>query len=112
VEDDSWCPTTSRVAQRAHRPLAGTLARKFGARVVLLHVTPLPPGMLPTTLIQPSDAVTQVTVSEFTTRAAAERLESWARPLRDEGVPVEVNALLGGIAEDQFSTRRSASPPT
>ncbi|MCK6572026.1 universal stress protein [Myxococcota bacterium] len=79
--------------------LAGTLARKFDARVVLLHVTPLPPGMLPSTLIQPNDAVTQVTVSEFTTRAAAERLESWARPLRDEGVPVEVGALLGGIAE-------------
>jgi nucleotide-binding universal stress UspA family protein len=79
--------------------LAGSLATTFGARVVLLHVTPLPPGMLPSTLIQPNDAVTQVTVSEFTTRAAVERLEVWARTLRDAGVPVEVHALLGGIAE-------------
>ena len=58
--------------------LAGDLAQRFGARVTLLHVTPLPPGMLPSTLIQPGEIVAQVTVSEYTTRAASERLD--ARP--------------------------------
>lgn len=79
--------------------LAGDLAMRFGGRITLLHVTPLPPGMLPSTLIQPGDTVTQVTVSEYTTRAAAERLEHWAADLRGRDVPVEVVALLGGIAE-------------
>lgn len=79
--------------------LAGDLALRFGARVTLLHVTPLPPGMLPSTLIQPGDTVAQVTVSEYTTRAAAERLEHWAGELRGRDVNVEVVALLGGIAE-------------
>ena len=79
--------------------LAGDLALAHGARVVLLHVTPLPPGMLPTTLIQPGESPAQITVAEYTTRAAAEQLEKWAVALRERDVPVEVVALLGGIAE-------------
>lgn len=90
--------------------LAGELALSLGARVVLLHVTPLPPGMLPTTLIQPGDGPTQITVAEYTTRAAAEQLDKWAVALRERDVPVEVVALLGGIAEtilEQAKTRGS-----
>lgn len=79
--------------------LAGDLALTLGGRVVLLHVTPLPPGMLPTTLIQPGEGPAQITVAEYTTRAAAEQLEKWAIPLRERDVPVETSALLGGIAE-------------
>lgn len=79
--------------------VAGDLALTFGARVVLLHVTPLPPGMLPTTLIQPGDSPSQITVAEYTTRAAAVQLEKCANSLRERDVPVEIVALLGGVAE-------------
>lgn len=79
--------------------VAGELALSFGARVVLLHVTPLPPGMLPTTLIQPGDSPAQVTVGEYTTQAAGAQLEKSAVSLREMDVPVEVAALLGSVAE-------------
>lgn len=78
--------------------VAGDLARISAGRVVLLHVTPLPPGMVPTTLVQsPEGAALQV--DEFTARAALDRLEQWAAPLRSAGIEVETVALLGGIAE-------------
>ena len=80
--------------------LAGDLALACGGRVVLLHVTPLPPGMLPTTLIRPGDdGPGEITVEDYTTRAAAERLAHWARPVKARGVEVECLALVGGIAE-------------
>ncbi len=66
--------------------------------------------MLSTTLIQPGDPKGGVSVDQFTTRAAVERLERSAELLRSKGIRVEILALLGGIADtilEQARLRRA-----
>jgi nucleotide-binding universal stress UspA family protein len=79
--------------------MAADLARLHQARIVLLHVTHLPPGL--TADAQISDANgNMIRVDAYAEAAAARELESRAEPLRQGGLAVEVRSALGAVADE------------
>ncbi len=72
--------------------LAKSLAKSNGASIELLHVSQLPPNLPPETRVTP-DGTASMSIAELTTRAAHQKLEEIATPLRAAGVDTRALAI-------------------
>jgi nucleotide-binding universal stress UspA family protein len=79
--------------------LAVQLAKLHQAKIVLLHVTDLPPGLTADAMITDRESGETIRVDAYAAAQAARELETRARPVRDAGVAIEVRSALGSIAE-------------
>jgi len=80
--------------------LARDVAKIHGARLVLLHVAELPPMLGPGATVVPEEGGAPITVRDYATRSANDRLEDLAKRLRADGVEVTYFATIGNIASE------------
>jgi len=73
--------------------LAVGLAKCHGAKLTLVHVSPLPPNLPPTALVTPRPGAGPMRIDEYTTHGALERLHALAAPLRKRGLELRTLAL-------------------
>lgn len=83
-------PTDFSEGARAALRIASDLALTHGAKLVILHVTELPPGLDTGTMIAPAPGGIPVTVVDF----AREQAVSWMQQDRDNLVPKEVETTV------------------
>jgi nucleotide-binding universal stress UspA family protein len=83
--------------------LALDLCEVHGARLMLLHVSPLPPNVAPDALITPNGEPTAVRVDDYVMSGARRELDRIAEPLRKEGLGVETLAVVGDVAKEIVS---------
>ncbi len=98
----------SACAARAMEIAIG-LAERERASLTLVHVSPLPPNLPPDAQVTPPGATEPVRIDEYTTRAARQRLESIAAPVRARGLDVRTFALAatsGDVAEEVLRAAR------
>jgi nucleotide-binding universal stress UspA family protein len=82
---------------------AAALARHHGARLVLIHITQLPPGFNASSLISDPNAepgAEMIRVDAYARNNATAKLDALANPLRADGVAVEARASIGEIDEE------------
>jgi universal stress protein A len=80
--------------------VASDLARHHnGARIVLLHVTHLPPGLTADAMITDRGSGDLVRVDAFARTESLRELDQRAQTLRSAGIPVELRATLGDVVE-------------
>ncbi|MEZ4405410.1 MAG: universal stress protein [Polyangiales bacterium] len=87
-------PTDFSEGARVALRLAADVAREHGARVVLLHVAELLPGITPETVIQPEGAATPMRVEDFT-RTQAQGWMDQDRAIAAAGLEVATDVVLG-----------------
>lgn len=87
---------------------AAALARHHGARLVLVHVTHLPPGLHADALLADpnSDAGEMIRVDAYARVNATNKLDVLAKPLRDDGVDVETRAAVGDVPDEILEAAR------
>lgn len=78
---------------------AASLARREGARLVLLHVAQPPSGLAEDATIHPSEQHPAMTVRAYLESAARRRLPIYERLIAKEEVTVELLVRTGRIAE-------------
>jgi len=85
----------------AHRALATAveLATIHQARLVLFHVSDVPAALGADTLVKMTPDDGAVTVGEYALDNACNELELVAKPLRERGLTVEVDVVLGEVVE-------------
>src|SRR5689334_16953078 len=88
--------------------LAVDLARTHKARIVLLHVTDLPPGLTADALVSDRATGDMVRVDQYASAQAMRELESRAAPVRDQGIDVKVASALGDIAAEILEVAKDA----
>lgn len=79
--------------------LAADVAPRHGARIVLAHVTHLPPGLTAAGLLTDPHTGETVRVDEHARSQALAELEPRAAAVRARGLDVTTRAALGEIAE-------------
>lgn len=79
--------------------LAAELAPRHGARIVLAHVTHLPPGLTAAGLLTDPVSGKTVRVDEHARSQALAQLEPRAEAVRGRGLTVATRAVVGEIAE-------------
>jgi nucleotide-binding universal stress UspA family protein len=79
--------------------MAADLARLHQARIVLLHVTHLPPGLTADAQISDSNG-NMIRVDTYSAAAAQRELEGRAAPLRQSGLTVDVVNAMGNVADE------------
>ncbi len=79
--------------------LATDLAQFHSARLVLLHVSHLPPGFSGDTLMSDPETKAMVRVDEYARSATLTKLEALAAVPRSAGITVDVRAAIGDTAE-------------
>lgn len=84
--------------------LAVQLAKLHQAKIVLLHVTDLPPGLTADAMITDRETGDTIRVDVYASAQAARELEGRATPVRDAGVAIEVRSALGSIADQVIET--------
>ncbi|MCA9674526.1 MAG: universal stress protein, partial [Myxococcales bacterium] len=75
--------------------------------LVLFHVTHLPPGLGPETLISHEETGELVPVGSFARKGARYRLAEVAGPLRAQGLTVATRAAIGDTAEEILAVAKS-----
>lgn len=80
--------------------LASDLARLHGSKVVLVHVTDLPPGLTADAMLSDRETGELVRVDAYARSGATSRLEALAAPYRDAGLEVSIRAVLGDTADE------------
>jgi len=90
--------------------LARDVALAHGARLVLLHVTEMPMGLGPETVIVPDEGGGPIKVRDYALKAAQEHLDDLAARLRKEGLEVTTQAVMGHVIEEiiQVTTSEGA----
>lgn len=84
----------SSCARRAMR-MAAQIAPSLDARLVLLHVTHLPAGLVEGSEIRPMPDREPVEIGTFVRDASRAELERYAKELRDLGATVDLSVELG-----------------
>jgi universal stress protein A len=84
-------PTDFSVGARVAVAMAADLARKFGATLVLQHVSELPRGLEPEHTIYPEGSVEPVAIEAFLRMSAMQHLEHDAADLKDLSVRLRVD---------------------
>jgi len=84
---------------------AAALARHHGAKLVLIHITQLPPGFNASSLIadpraEGGEGGEMIRVDAYARINATVKLDALADPLRADGVEVETRAAIGEIDEE------------
>jgi nucleotide-binding universal stress UspA family protein len=79
--------------------LAVDLARAHKAKIILLHVTDLPPGLTADAMVTDRETGEQIRVDAYAAAAAMRELEQRAEPLRGAGLVVESRNALGDITD-------------
>jgi nucleotide-binding universal stress UspA family protein len=79
--------------------LAAELARHHGAKIVLLHVTHIPPGLTADSHIT-DRAGNLVRVDDYANTTATRELDARAQNVRDTGLEVKVAASIGHVSEE------------
>ncbi|MEQ1507570.1 MAG: universal stress protein [Myxococcota bacterium] len=74
---------------------AASLATRLGAKVVVLHVAPLPTGVSPAASVAPDGVA--VPVGQYLAADSRARLETFAAVVRAHGAPVELVAEVGPV---------------
>lgn len=92
-------PTDFSDTARKAVSLAAEVALERGAKVVLVHVTELPSGLMPETMLAPIGISEPVSVATYANDAALAQLKREAEPLQKMGLSVEVRAEFGPSAE-------------
>ncbi len=87
-------PTDFSEGARVALRLAAEVARVHGAKLVLLHVAELLPGITPDTVIQPEGAGAPTRVEDFT-RLQAQGWMDQDRAIAATGVEVVTDVVLG-----------------
>ena len=80
--------------------LARDVAQTHGARLLLLHVTEMPMGLGPETVIVPEEGGGPIKVRDYAMRSAQEHLEDLAARLRKDGVEVSTLAVMGHVVDE------------
>jgi nucleotide-binding universal stress UspA family protein len=80
--------------------VAGELARVHGARIVLAHVTHLPPGLTADAMIQDGNTGQLVRVDTYARTGATTKLEDIAAANQDGGIEITTRALIGDVADE------------
>lgn len=90
--------------------LAGELARHHKAKVILAHVTHVPPGLTADSLVMDRESGDMVRVDEYARNQAMRELDARARALRDSGIDVTIEVGIGDISEEigALATRHHA----
>ncbi len=80
---------------------AAALARHHGARIVLVHVTHLPPGLHADSLLADprSETGEMIRVDAYARVNAITKLDALASPLRADGVTVDTHAVIGDVSD-------------
>lgn len=84
-------------AQKAEK-LAIELALLHGATLLLVHVTELPHGLSPATMISPEGAGVPTSIELYVTDSIRAKLEEVAEPIRRVKIPVESHPVIGDTA--------------
>jgi nucleotide-binding universal stress UspA family protein len=79
--------------------LAVDLARTHKAKIILLHVTDLPPGLTADGMVTDRDTGEMVRVDAYATASAMRELEQRAEPLRAAGIAIEARSTLGDVVD-------------
>lgn len=79
--------------------VASELARHHQARIVLAHVTYLPPGLTADSLIADRATGEMVRLDHHARDEATRELEKRAEMLREAGITVDINIGIGDVAE-------------
>ena len=88
--------------------LAVDLARTHKARIILLHVTDLPPGLTADAMVSDRESGEMIRVDQYASAQAMRELEVRARPVRDQGIDIKVASALGDIAEEILEVARDS----
>jgi universal stress protein A len=84
--------------------LARDVAQVHGARLVLLHVTEMPLGLGPETVIVPDEGGAPIKVRDYALRSAQDHLDDLAARLRKEQIDVTTIAVMGHIIDEILET--------
>ena len=79
--------------------LAVDLAKTHQARIVILHVTDLPPGLTADAMVSDRETGDMVRVDAYAEKAAMRELAARVDPLRAAGLTVDARSALGDIAD-------------
>jgi nucleotide-binding universal stress UspA family protein len=96
----------SPCAERAVR-VAADLARAHGAKLLLLHVSDIPPNVPPEALVTPPGAELAVRVDDYTAFGADQRLEAFAAPLRLDGISVQIATRAGDVVSEVLAEAKA-----
>jgi universal stress protein A len=88
--------------------LAVDLARTHQSRIVLVHVTDLPPGLTADAMITDRESGEVVRVDAYASAQAMRELEQRAAPLRAGGLDVSTRSVLGDLDEGILAAARDA----
>jgi universal stress protein A len=80
--------------------VASELARKHGSKLVLLHVTHLPPGLTADAMIADRESGEMRRVDDFARIQALAELDQRAQRLESSGVQVEIRTAIGDIVDE------------
>src|SRR5579862_3296193 len=80
--------------------LARDLALKFGARLVLLHVTEVPSGIGIDTAVVPSPGAAPISLRDYANANANEHLADLASRLEKDGVVVTTQVAVGRAVDE------------
>ena len=75
--------------------LARDVAKRFGARLILLHVAEVPTSIGMETAIVPESGGAPISLREYATSSAREHLADLAARLEKDGVAVETQVTIG-----------------
>ncbi|HTJ41515.1 MAG TPA: universal stress protein [Kofleriaceae bacterium] len=75
--------------------MARDVAKRFGARLILLHVAELPSGIGSETAIVPEPGGAPISMREYATSQASEHLNDLAARLEKDGVTVATTIAIG-----------------
>lgn len=89
----------SPCSERALR-VAVDLARVHGAAIAIVHVSALPGDLSADTIVEPQGSRSPVSLADYTTRGARERLDEIAARIRREGISVVTKAVAGEAAQE------------
>jgi len=94
---------------RLVEPVVLGLAHIHHARIVLGHVSELPQGLTPETLVVPPGHHEPLKIGTYTQNAAEVRLATIATRMRSEGVDVETRTAIGAIPSGILAMASAAS---
>src|SRR5262245_28837643 len=80
--------------------LARDVALAHGARLILLHVTEMPMGLGPETVIVPDEGGGPIKVRDYALQSAQAHLDDLAERLRRDGVEVTTEAVIGHVVKE------------
>ena len=92
-------PTDFSDGARAALRLASDLAQLHGAKVVILHVTELPPGLDTGTMIAPAPGGMPVTVVDFAREPALSWMEQDRASFVDKKIDVVIRIEVGAAVD-------------